>query len=312
MKLAAIGLLVIANLILVSWLITVVQTHSIQLSIPYGTTTYHLDISDGDTQSKNIANDFSRITTDAAKSTTHTMASGIGAIGSGIATAGKFVGSSIGSGARALASGVASVISFPGHILGHVSNNTVMSSLIKPADRNEKIAPTISAETSSAVLAQLDAQQRAKFAKLQKQQVTANKSLGGEAITSSANHGGYPASWNNIPQDSTLDRWGMYNRECVSYTAWKVYQAFGYMPYWGGVGNANQWVYDAERSGIPVGYTPRVHSVAISTAGYYGHSMWVEKVRGNMIYVSQYNYDLQGHYSEMWVSSSYLTYIYFK
>jgi hypothetical protein len=31
-----------------------------------------------------------------------------------------------------------------------------------------------------------------------------------------------------------------------------------------------------------------------------------------MIYDSQYNYDLHGHYSEMWVNGSDLTYIYFK
>jgi surface antigen len=46
--------------------------------------------------------------------------------------------------------------------------------------------------------------------------------------------------------------------------------------------------------------------------GYYGHAMWVEKVSGSMIYVSQYNYDLRGHYSEMWVNGSAFTYIYFK
>jgi hypothetical protein len=38
----------------------------------------------------------------------------------------------------------------------------------------------------------------------------------------------------------------------------------------------------------------------------------VEKVEGNMIYVSQYNYDLHGHYSEMWINGGNLTYIYFK
>ena len=109
-----------------------------------------------------------------------------------------------------------------------------------------------------------------------------------------------------------IDSWGMFNRECVSYTAWKVYQTYGSMPFWGGVGNANQWPRDAVNAGIPIGTAPKVHSVAISKAGYYGHAMWVEQVSGNMIYVSQYNYDFQGHYSEMWVNSSYFTYIYFK
>ena len=38
--------------------------------------------------------------------------------------------------------------------------------------------------------------------------------------------------------------------QCVSYTAWKVYQKNGYMPYWGGVGNANQWPGNADSAGI--------------------------------------------------------------
>jgi surface antigen len=104
----------------------------------------------------------------------------------------------------------------------------------------------------------------------------------------------------------------MFNRECVSYTAWKVYQTFGHMPYWGGVGNANQWPADARNYGIETGTVPRAHSVAISMGGAYGHAMWVEAVSGNTIYVSQYNYDLAGHYSEMSINGSGLIYIYFQ
>jgi surface antigen len=45
--------------------------------------------------------------------------------------------------------------------------------------------------------------------------------------------------------------------------------------------------------------------------GAYGHAMWVEAVSGSTIYVSQYNYDLAGHYSEMAINGSGLTYLYF-
>jgi surface antigen len=107
----------------------------------------------------------------------------------------------------------------------------------------------------------------------------------------------------------------MYNRECVSYTAWKVYETYGYMPYWGGVGNANQWPGDARAAGIPTGSTPRANSVAIWNVGAFGHAMWVEAVAADgSLWVSQYNYDYTGHYSEMSVSASMarsLTYIYF-
>ncbi|HET9721651.1 MAG TPA: CHAP domain-containing protein [Candidatus Saccharimonadales bacterium] len=149
------------------------------------------------------------------------------------------------------------------------------------------------------------------IASLRAQQAALNRQLGGVPSAGDPGHGGYPAVWNNAAQDTLIDNWGMYNRECVSYTAWKVFQTYGYMPYWGGSGNANQWPADARAAGIPTGSVPKVHSVAIWNVGYFGHAMWVEAVSGNTIYVSQYNYDLAGHYSEMSINGSGLTYIYF-
>jgi surface antigen/peptidoglycan hydrolase CwlO-like protein len=146
---------------------------------------------------------------------------------------------------------------------------------------------------------------------LRAQQAAANRRLGGSVVAGDPGHGGYPSYLDNAYQDTLVDPWGMYNRECVSYTAWKVEQAYGNMPYWGGAGNANQWPGDARASNIPTGSIPKVGSVAISTSGFYGHAMWVEAVSGSMIYVSQYNYDLAGHYSEMWVNGSSFTYLYF-
>jgi surface antigen len=150
------------------------------------------------------------------------------------------------------------------------------------------------------------------IASLRAAQAAANAKLGGTVTAGDPNHGGYPASWDQAAQDTVLDRWGMYNRECVSYAAWKVYQTYGHMPFWGGRGNANQWPGDAAADGIPTGSTPRANSVAISMHGYYGHAMWVEGVSGDTIHVSQYNYDLAGHYSEMNINGSGLTYIYFQ
>jgi surface antigen len=201
-------------------------------------------------------------------------------------------------------------IHMPGRIAETVTGGHTVSAIIQPAA--DKPVPIISSETSAAALAHLSAEQQQQIASWQAAQVVANRNLGGLAIAGDASHGGYPAQWDNVAQDSQLDNWGMYSRECVSYTAWKVYQTYGSMPYWGGVGNANQWVADARNAGIPTSSVPKVHSVAISMRGYYGHAMWVEKVSGDMIYVSQYNYDLHGHYSEMWLSASALTYIYFK
>ena len=98
--------------------------------------------------------------------------------------------------------------------------------------------------------------------------------------------------------DSMVDNWGMYNRECVSYTAWKVYQSGRRMPYWGGVGNANQWDDNARRAGIPVDSTPKAGDVAIKHIGYYGHAMYVESVNADgTINISQYNASYDGRYS---------------
>lgn len=157
------------------------------------------------------------------------------------------------------------------------------------------------------------------IARLRAEQAAANarvvSTYHGNIVASGSGGGGYPNYLANAPQDSLVDPWGMYNRECVSYTAWKVHQAYGNMPYWGGRGNANQWDDNARAAGIPTGSTPKPGSVGVSNSGFYGHVVWVEKVSGNQIYISQYNYLINGQwgmYSEMWIDAgAYDTYIYF-
>jgi surface antigen/peptidoglycan hydrolase CwlO-like protein len=138
-----------------------------------------------------------------------------------------------------------------------------------------------------------------KIAQLRQQQLLANaRFTGGAAGTGYACGGGYPARWCEIAQDSVIDSWGMYNRECVSYTAFRVAASGRYMPYWGGAGNANQWPGDARAAGIPVDGNPQAGDVAISMNGYYGHAMYVESVNGDgSINISQYNASLNGLYS---------------
>lgn len=123
--------------------------------------------------------------------------------------------------------------------------------------------------------------------------------------------GGYPAKWANAPQDSLVDSWGMYNRECVSYTAWKVASTGRFMPYWGGRGNANQWPSAARSAGIAVDGNPRVGDVAISLSGYYGHAMYVESIIGNKVRVSQYNAMGDGRFSISDVPIAGLQFIHF-
>ncbi len=124
--------------------------------------------------------------------------------------------------------------------------------------------------------------------------------------------GGYP--WANVnPFPSfVIDSWGMYARQCVSYTAWRVASSGRTMPYWGGRGNANQWDDNAQAAGIPVDGTPRVGDIAVSNSGPYGHVMYVESLNGNgTVRVSQYNAANDGRYSVSDVSIAGLLFIHF-
>jgi len=138
-----------------------------------------------------------------------------------------------------------------------------------------------------------------KISDLKKQQAISNAALfGGGAIIQTSRCDIYPQNWCNAPMDSIVDTWGMYNRECVSWTAYRVAASGRYMPYWGGHGNANQWDNNAIADGIPVDGNPQVGDVAISNNGFYGHSMYVEAVFDDgKIAVSQFNHDWGGTYS---------------
>ncbi len=155
---------------------------------------------------------------------------------------------------------------------------------------------------------ELDGQIKAnssKISDLRKQQAMENARLGGGKIPPGVpGGGGYPGKWAFAPIDSIVDSWGMYNRECVSWTAFKVYSSGRYMPYWGGIGNANQWDDNARRAGIPVDGNPREGDVAVSNSGTWGHVMYVESVAADgSIYVSDYNQQYDGLYREYWISA---------
>lgn len=146
---------------------------------------------------------------------------------------------------------------------------------------------------------------------LRRQQAAANARLFGSGVINTSDTSGYPWSGVGFP-NSIADPWGMYKRQCVSYTAWRVADSGRYMPYWGGKGNANQWDDNARAAGIPVDGNPRVGDVAVSNSGYYGHVMYVEAVYGDgTIYVSQYNASWTGKYSEARVNTSGLVFIHF-
>lgn len=148
---------------------------------------------------------------------------------------------------------------------------------------------------------------------LKSQQIELNRQIFAQSSTQNfagdPNKGGYPTIWANAPMDSKIDTWGMYNRQCVSYAAFKVSQSGRNMPrnwpsyYYrygpGHGGNARDWLGNAEVDGIPYDKNPRAGDVAVLPVGSYGHVVYVEKVLDDgRIYISQYNADWNGHYSE--------------
>ncbi len=172
-------------------------------------------------------------------------------------------------------------------------------------------------ENQQAILNNAIQNNNAQVARLRAQQAIENARFIGPAGDGPACGGGYPAKWCEVPQDSVIDNWGMYNRECVSYTAFRVAASGRHMPYWGGQGNANEWD-DNARNGwrlskpIPVDGNPRAGDVAISNSGFYGHAMYVESVNSNgTINISQYNASLNGRYSTNTISKSGLVFIHF-
>lgn len=162
----------------------------------------------------------------------------------------------------------------------------------------------------------------AKIADLRKAQAAENARLfsrAGSSLRSVPDSSGYP--WANYRAGSwthggscyygdDIDPWGLCYRQCVSYAAWKTYKTKGYMPY--GYGDAKNWASKARSQGIPVDGNPRAGDIAVSTAGTWGHVMYVESVNGNgTINISQYNVSLTGTYSEATISPSGLQFIHF-
>jgi peptidoglycan hydrolase CwlO-like protein len=119
--------------------------------------------------------------------------------------------------------------------------------------------------------------------------------------------GGYPYCGG---QDTTIDPWNLYNRECVSWVAWALENRFGksVMPFHGD-GNAYQWPYSAPSwsGAFRVPSPQRGDAVILPADGGFapiGHAMIVESVSGDDIFVSQYNMYGTGQYSTMHIHSS--------
>lgn len=166
------------------------------------------------------------------------------------------------------------------------------------------------------------AQQRAYYASLQAQGGGGDSGVVGNFVYDnwSGNQGcggdGYPYCG---AQDSYPDPWQLYNRECVSYAAWRI-SSYGHrVGGFGGAGNAYQWIDWTDYNGVRhtgSAYTMGAYAtsdphpgdavVLPRMAGFapVGHLMVVESVSGDWVHVSQYNFYGTGEYSTMDIKRS--------
>lgn len=119
----------------------------------------------------------------------------------------------------------------------------------------------------------------------------------------------YPSQWRApVPQDSMLDSWGEYNRECTSFVAWALHSRNGFdMPF---NDNASGWGTRARARGIAVDDTPAVGAVGWEPNG--NHVVWVAEVSGNAVTIEEYNRNYDGAYGWRTVDASAFRYIHFK
>ncbi|MEO8691204.1 MAG: CHAP domain-containing protein [Candidatus Saccharimonas sp.] len=159
-------------------------------------------------------------------------------------------------------------------------------------------------------------QQRAYYAALQAQGNSGDNGVVGNFVYSgwSGNQGcsgGYPLCG---PLDSSIDQWQLYNRECVSYVAWKLSSTGHKVGSFAGVGNAYQWIDWSGHRGTAYGMgaysvsdpQPGDAAVLPLIPGFapWGHIMYVESVSGDNVFVSQYNFYGSGEYSTMTIKKS--------
>lgn len=114
--------------------------------------------------------------------------------------------------------------------------------------------------------------------------------------------GGYPYC---APQDTSVDPWALYNRECVSYVAWALVNKYDRkVGRFQGDGNAMDWPSSAvmHSGAVRVSEPQPGDAVILPASGSFapiGHAMIVDSVNGEWVHVSQFNYYGTGEYSTM-------------
>lgn len=104
----------------------------------------------------------------------------------------------------------------------------------------------------------------------------------------------YPEPYRSAAKDTKIDPSTCYNRECVSYCAWKIKEAIGAWPRRTGDMNAKNWIYRLPSWGFKEVAEPKNGGlyIGVLTTGRYGHVVWFEGDRT----ISEYNYGSAGNY----------------
>lgn len=85
-----------------------------------------------------------------------------------------------------------------------------------------------------------------------------------------------------------------YYRNCTDYVAWKLMSLGVPVSKVSGLGNAGMWDNNAASKNLGVGTTPKAGTVGVDER--YGHVVFVEKVSGSTITISEYNWGSTGSY----------------
>ncbi len=119
------------------------------------------------------------------------------------------------------------------------------------------------------------------------------------------------ADLKDAKQDTLIDPWGEFNRECTSMAAWRLQSRNGFkMPF---SAYAIDWKVNAQALHIyTIDNTPALGSIAWWASG---HVAWVEAINGTQVTIEEYNHDpkRRGTYSERTIQSKLVTnFIHFK
>ncbi len=120
----------------------------------------------------------------------------------------------------------------------------------------------------------------------------------------------YPNPYKSAAKDSIFDPSGCYNRECVSYCAWKVKELTGKWLKDVGDMNANKWDTNATKWKYKKVSSPKNGGryIGQTDRGNVGHVVWFEEVLSNgNIKVSEYNYASAGNYNTRSIAPSAFT-----